>query len=151
MAEPEPPRSDNGENRLDRDVTPLRGPNRPPLLAAGLTCGVILVAGMWFVLGGEEEVGPTARPQTVNPAEPPVTLVPRQEQPVPPPVRPPPPPPCPPPKPARSPPRPSRPCRRRRPFRRRSIRWTSSARVSCWPASSGSNKNWISAVAPKCS
>ena len=84
MAEPEPPRSDNGKNRLDRDVTPLRGPNRPPLLVAGLTCGVILMVGMWFVLGGEEEVGPTARPQTVDPAKPSVVLVPRQEPPPPP-------------------------------------------------------------------
>lgn len=84
MAEPEPPRSDNGKNRLDRDVTPLRGPNRPPLLVAGLTCGVILMVGMWFVLGGEEEVGPPARPQTVDPAKPSVVLVPRQEPPPPP-------------------------------------------------------------------
>ena len=132
MAEPEPPRSDNGKNRLDRDVTPLRGPNRPPLLVAGLTCGVILMVGMWFVLGGEEEVGPTARPQTVDPAKPSVVLVPRQEPPPPPLV----------------PAGPTVPFAPRRP---RSIRWTSSAHVSCWPASSGSNKNWTSAAAPKCS
>ena len=87
MAEPEPPRSDNGNNRLDRDATPLRGPKRPPLLAAGLTCGAILLVGMWFVLGGEEEVGPTDRPQAVDPAEPSVVLVPRQEPP-PPPIQP---------------------------------------------------------------
>ena len=91
MAEPEPPRSDNDKNRLDRDATPLRGPNRPPLLAAGLTCGTILVVGMWFVLGGEEEVGPADRPQAVDPAEPSVVLVPPPE-PAPPPVQPTPPP-----------------------------------------------------------
>ena len=91
MAEPEPPRPDNGKNRLDRDATPLRGPKRPPLLAAGLTCGAILVVGMWFVLGGGEEGGPTDRPQAVDPAEPSVVLVPRQEPP-PPPVHPDPPP-----------------------------------------------------------
>ena len=88
MAEPEPPRSDNGKNRLDRDTTPLRGPNRPPLLAAGLTCGAILIVGMWFVLGGEEEVGPTDRPQAVDPAEPSVVLVPPPELPAPLPVQP---------------------------------------------------------------
>ena len=87
MAEPEPPRSDNGKNRLDRDATPLRGPNRPPLLAAGLTCGAILLVGMWFVLGGEEEVGPTDRPQAVDPAEPSVVLVQPPEQPAPLPVQ----------------------------------------------------------------
>lgn len=91
MAEPEPPRSDTGKNRLDRDTTPLRGPKRPSLLAAGLTCGAILLVGMWFVLSGEEEGGPADRPQAVDPAEPSIALVPRQEPP-PPPVQPDPPP-----------------------------------------------------------
>ena len=92
MAEPESPRSDengNGEqnNRLDRDTTRLRGPMKPNMALAVTVCGAILVGGLWYVLSSEEDGGRAGRPRSVDPQEPAVILVPR-DQPQPPPATP---------------------------------------------------------------
>lgn len=103
MAEPPPPRPDDpdaGEPpRLDREATRLRGPLRPNLALATVVCGTILVGGLWYVLGGEDDPTPAGRPQTVEPEEARPILPPRQPPPPPPrslpPRQPPPPPPAP--------------------------------------------------------
>ena len=96
MAE-QPERPDqNGEeqeHRVDRGIAQVRGPGKPPVALAALVGALILVGGLWIVLGGEDARGP-ARPAAVEssaPALPPV-LRPRPDPAPPPPVlvRPPP-------------------------------------------------------------
>ena len=91
MADAAPPRPDP---RLDRTTTPLRGPVQRNMPLALALFGTVLLAGLWMLLGGrEDEVGPTGRPQAVEPAEPSVIPVPRPAEPPAPPAQPPPPPP----------------------------------------------------------
>lgn len=73
MAEPESPRPDNGTgettNRIDRDMTPLRGPMKPNMGLALGAAGIILVGGLWFVLWRAEDSGPEERARRVSPYE----------------------------------------------------------------------------------
>ena len=83
MAEPESPRPDNGTgettNRIDRDMTPLRGPMKPNMRLALGAAGIILVGGLWFVLWRAGESGPEERSQRVDPAEAQPLIAPREE------------------------------------------------------------------------
>ena len=86
MAEPESPRpdNDNGENttRIDRDMTPLRGPMKPNIPLALGAAGIILAGGLWFVLWRAGEGGEEERIQRVHPQEAqPMTLA-REETPL---------------------------------------------------------------------
>ena len=87
MAEPESPHSDNGNGeqntRIDRDMTPLRGPMKPNLARAVAVFGVILVGGLWYVLSSEEDSRRADRPRTVDPEEAQPIMPPREEQPPP--------------------------------------------------------------------
>lgn len=83
MAEPESPRPDNGNgeptNRIDRDMTPLRGPMKPNMGLALGAAGIILVGGLSFVLWRTGERGLEERIQRVNPAEAQPISAPREE------------------------------------------------------------------------
>ena len=73
MAEPESTRPSNGTGattgRIDRDMTPLRGPVRPNLALAFTAAGVILVVGLWLVLRSGEDGGRPGRVRRVTPEE----------------------------------------------------------------------------------
>ena len=73
MAEPEAPRPDNGNGeqntRIDRDMTPLRGPMKPNIPLALGAAGIILVGGLSFVLWRAGDSGPEQRARQVTPQE----------------------------------------------------------------------------------
>ena len=83
MAEPESPRPDNGTgettNRIDRDMTPLRGPMKPNMGVAFGVASILLVVGLWFVLWRAEDSGPEERARQVDPEEAQPLIAPREE------------------------------------------------------------------------